>query len=83
VRGRLLELCQLALAPLASAPAYLGFSVVFGPSVIRWADARFAHRFAGGPPPVALWAVMGRLPVILLIWLIWPVSYLVWPVRRQ
>jgi hypothetical protein len=28
-------------------------------------------------------AVMGRLPVILLIWLIWPVSYLVWPVRRQ
>jgi hypothetical protein len=25
--------------------------VVFGPSVIRWADARFAHRFAGGPQP--------------------------------
>ncbi|MFI2560301.1 hypothetical protein [Nocardia farcinica] len=30
---------------------YLGFSVAFGPTVIRWADARFAHRFAGGPPP--------------------------------
>jgi hypothetical protein len=32
--------------------AYLGFSVAFGHSVIRWADQRFAHRFAGGPPPV-------------------------------
>ncbi|MBF9132545.1 hypothetical protein I0C86_26860 [Plantactinospora sp. S1510] len=34
------------------AAAYLGFSVVFGHSMIRWADQRFAHRFAGGPPPV-------------------------------
>ncbi|QFU88128.1 hypothetical protein [Amycolatopsis sp. YIM 10] len=34
------------------AAVYLGFSVVFGPSMIRWADVRFAHRFAGGPPPV-------------------------------
>ncbi|WP_216205677.1 hypothetical protein [Amycolatopsis aidingensis] len=33
------------------AAAYLGFSIVFGPSMVRWADARFAHRFAGGPPP--------------------------------
>ncbi|RSN34693.1 hypothetical protein DL990_10295 [Amycolatopsis sp. WAC 01416] len=33
------------------AAVYLGFSVVFGPSMIRWADVRFAHRFAGGPPP--------------------------------
>jgi hypothetical protein len=32
--------------------AYLGFSVAFGHSMIRWADQRFAHRFAGGPPPV-------------------------------
>ncbi len=32
--------------------AYLGFSVVFGPALVRWADVRFAHRFAGGPPPV-------------------------------
>lgn len=31
---------------------YLGFSVAFGPTIVRWADARFAHRFAGGPPPV-------------------------------
>lgn len=33
------------------AAAYLGFSVAFGHSVVRWADQRFAHRFAGGPPP--------------------------------
>ena len=32
--------------------AYLGFSVAFGHSVIRWADQRFAYWFAGGPPPV-------------------------------
>jgi hypothetical protein len=31
--------------------AYLGFTVAFGHSVIRWADQRFAHRFAGGPEP--------------------------------
>lgn len=34
------------------AAIYLGFSVAFGPSMVRWADQRFAHRFAGGPPPV-------------------------------
>ena len=33
------------------AAAYIGFSVAFGHGLIRWADARFAHRFAGGPPP--------------------------------
>lgn len=33
------------------AAVYVGFSVAFGHSVIRWADQRFAHRFAGGPPP--------------------------------
>lgn len=32
--------------------AYLGFSVAFGHSLIRWADQRVAHRFAGGPKPV-------------------------------
>lgn len=32
--------------------AYLGFSVAFGHSMIRWADQRVNHRFAGGPPPV-------------------------------
>ena len=33
------------------AAAYVGFTVAFGSSIIRWADERFAHRFAGGPPP--------------------------------
>ena len=33
------------------AAAYIGVSVAFGPSMIRWADERFAHRFAGGPEP--------------------------------
>ena len=33
------------------AAAYIGFSVAFGHRTIRWADVRFAHRFAGGPPP--------------------------------
>ncbi|REF01111.1 hypothetical protein [Thermomonospora umbrina] len=33
------------------AAAYIGFSVAFGHSLIRWTDARFAHRFADGPPP--------------------------------
>lgn len=30
---------------------YLGVTVAFGHSMIRWADRRFAHWFAGGPPP--------------------------------
>jgi hypothetical protein len=34
------------------AAVYLGFSVAFGHSMVRWADVRAAHRFAGGPPPV-------------------------------
>ncbi|GAA5089075.1 hypothetical protein [Nocardia iowensis] len=33
------------------AGVYLGVSVAFGPAIVRWADARFAHRFAGGPAP--------------------------------
>lgn len=34
------------------AAVYLGFTVMFGHGMVRWADQRFAHRFAGGPPPV-------------------------------
>jgi hypothetical protein len=33
------------------AAVYLGFSVAYGHAMIRWADVRFAHRFADGPPP--------------------------------
>jgi hypothetical protein len=33
---------------------YLGFSVGFGPALIRWVDVRVAHRFFGGPAPVKI-----------------------------
>jgi hypothetical protein len=33
------------------AALYLGFSVAFGHELVRWADVRVAHRFAGGPAP--------------------------------
>ena len=35
----------------ALAAVYVGVSVAFGPRIVTWADARFAHRFAGGPRP--------------------------------
>jgi len=35
------------------ATAYVGFTIAFGALLVDWADQRFAHRFAGGPPPVA------------------------------
>ncbi|MEO6866479.1 MAG: hypothetical protein ABI200_00480 [Gaiellales bacterium] len=34
------------------AALYLGYSVAYGRKMIRWADVRFAHRFAEGPAPV-------------------------------
>ncbi|MBN9109062.1 MAG: hypothetical protein J0I34_09785 [Pseudonocardia sp.] len=34
------------------AAVYLGVTVAFGHSMIRWADVRMAHRFADGPAPV-------------------------------
>ena len=33
------------------AAIYVGVSIAFGHRMIRWTDERFAHRFAGGPPP--------------------------------
>lgn len=33
------------------ATAYVGFTVAFGSVMVRWADERFAHRFASGPAP--------------------------------
>ena len=44
------------------AAAYIGFSVAFGHSMIRWADARFAHRFAGGPRPPRPHGTAGPAP---------------------
>ncbi|MEV4518201.1 hypothetical protein AB0K00_55755 [Dactylosporangium sp. NPDC049525] len=35
----------------ALAALYLGFSVAFAHSMVRWADVRFAYHFAGGPKP--------------------------------
>ena len=34
------------------AAVYIGFTLGLGHSTIKWIDARVAHRFAGGPPPV-------------------------------
>lgn len=33
------------------AALYIGFSVSYGHRMVAWADTRFAHRFADGPPP--------------------------------
>jgi hypothetical protein len=43
-----------AALPHALAAVYIGVSVAWGQRMISWADARFAHRFAGGPPPERL-----------------------------
>jgi hypothetical protein len=40
-----------AALPHALAAVYIGVSIAWGHRMITWADARFAHRFAGGPPP--------------------------------
>jgi hypothetical protein len=40
-----------AAMPHALAAVYVGVSVAWGRRIVGWADARFAHRFAGGPPP--------------------------------
>ncbi|MFG2302345.1 hypothetical protein [Actinacidiphila glaucinigra] len=56
------------------AAAYVGFSADYGHCVVRWADARFAHRFAGSPKPspaprygraraVHEWRLFGRTAV--------------------
>ncbi|MEU8822824.1 hypothetical protein [Streptomyces sp. NPDC048636] len=34
------------------AAVYIGFSAALGHQTVRWVDARVAHRFFGGPPPV-------------------------------
>ncbi|GIP01465.1 putative membrane protein YmcC [Paenibacillus lautus] len=33
------------------AAVYIGVTIAFGHRMIQWADARFAHRFAGGKKP--------------------------------
>ncbi|MFG2894301.1 hypothetical protein [Streptomyces sp. NPDC048248] len=34
------------------AAVYIGYTVAYGHYTIAWVDGHFAHRFAGGPPPV-------------------------------
>jgi hypothetical protein len=68
------------------AALYIGFSIAYGHRLIRWADIRFAHRFAGGPAPVkptgpdytkACWRDVGRttlaaaISAVVLLALIW------------
>ncbi|NUP83169.1 MAG: hypothetical protein HOV96_37125 [Nonomuraea sp.] len=110
------------------AAAYLAYSIVFGHRTIRWADARFHHRFAGGPPPwkppaggmararyewkfwlhivlaygIACLILLGLIRIVddpartnalldfmrgalrvPLIALIWPVSYTLWPKKKE
>lgn len=36
------------------AAIYIGISVAYGKRMVAWADARFSHRFAGGPAPERL-----------------------------
>ncbi|MEF3306977.1 hypothetical protein [Paenibacillus sp. GYB003] len=36
------------------AAVYIGVSIAYGHRMIKWADERFAHRFAGGPAPAPL-----------------------------
>lgn len=33
------------------AAVFLGVTVAYGSRMMKWADARFAHRYAGGPAP--------------------------------
>ncbi|MET8624990.1 hypothetical protein ABZW30_14705 [Kitasatospora sp. NPDC004669] len=62
----------------ALAASYAGFSVGYGPSLVRWADRHFLHRFAGGPKPLPSpkygpertryeWQVAGRTVVSAVI----------------
>lgn len=37
------------------AALYLGLSIAYGHKMVKWADVRFAHRFANGAAPVKLY----------------------------
>lgn len=55
--------------PHALAALYLGFTVAFGHSVVRWADVRFRHRFAGGPAPTK--PQQGSPAAVRALWIEW------------
>lgn len=49
-----LRLGATATVAHSLAAFYLGFSLAYGHRLMKWADVRFAHRFANGPPPKKL-----------------------------
>lgn len=53
----------------ALAASYLGFTVAFGHPLVRWADQKFAHRFAGGPRPRK--PAKGSADYVRGVWLEW------------
>ena len=71
------------------AAVYIGLSIAYGPSMVRWADSRFSYRFANGPRParlsgteytVACWKDVARtllaatISALILFGLIWLVG---------
>jgi hypothetical protein len=60
------------------ATAYVGFTVAFGAVLVRGADARFAHRFAAGPPPLK--APTRGWPAIRYELRLWLRSILAWTI---
>lgn len=53
----------------ALAASYLGFTVAFGHPLVRWADSRFAHRFAGAPRPAK--PAKGSAAHVRALWVEW------------
>jgi hypothetical protein len=53
----------------ALAATYLGFTVAFGHPLVRWLDARFAHRFGGRPAPTR--PAKGSTRYVRGLWIEW------------
>lgn len=51
------------------AAVYVGFTIAFGSVAVRWADAQFAHRFAGGPVPAPMPGGWQGVRVEIGLWL--------------
>ena len=58
------------------ATVYIGFTIAFGGVLVKWADVRFAHRFAGGPQPAA--APSLGWPAVRYEFSLWGRSILAW-----
>lgn len=53
----------------ALAAIYLGFTIAFGHSLVRWTDTHFRHRFAGGPAPTR--PAKGSRAEVRATWIEW------------